>query len=50
MYQRYKPVKNSMQRPEAQDAGTIILTGFEPEIILSSVRSVIEEHQLYIER
>ena len=34
-----------MERPEAQDAGTIILTGFEPEIVLNSVRTVIEEHQ-----
>jgi UDP-N-acetylglucosamine 2-epimerase (non-hydrolysing) len=32
-----------MERPEAQDTGSIILTGFEPEIVLSSVRTVIEE-------
>jgi UDP-N-acetylglucosamine 2-epimerase len=38
-------LRQSMERPEAQDAGTIILTGFEPEIVLSSVRTVIEEHQ-----
>jgi len=36
-------LRQSMERPEAQDAGTIILTGFEPEIVLSSVRTVIEE-------
>ena len=35
-----------MERPEAQDAGTIILTGFEPGIVLSSVRTVIEEQKL----
>ena len=29
---------------KTQDTGTIILTGFEPEIVLSSVRTVIEEH------
>ena len=34
-----------MKRPEAQDAGTIILSGFESAIVLSSVRTVIEEHK-----
>ena len=34
-----------MEHPEAQNAETIILTSFEPEIVLSSVRTVIEEHQ-----
>lgn len=38
-------LRQSMERPEAQDAGTIILTGFEPEIVLSSVRTVITEHK-----
>ncbi|MFC2096239.1 non-hydrolyzing UDP-N-acetylglucosamine 2-epimerase [Bacteroidota bacterium] len=38
-------LRQSMERPEAQDAGTIILTGFEPEIVLSSVRTVISEYQ-----
>ena len=38
-------LRQSMERPEAQDAGTIILTGFEPEIVLSSIRTVIEEHK-----
>lgn len=38
-------LRQSMERPEAQDAGTIILTGFEPEIVLSSVRTVIAEYQ-----
>jgi len=38
-------LRQSMERPEAQDTGSIILTGFEPEIVLSSVRTVIEEHQ-----
>jgi len=36
-------LRQSMERPEAQDTGSIILTGFEPEIVLSSVRTVIEE-------
>lgn len=37
-------LRQSMERPEAQDAGTIILTGFEEEIVLDSVGFVIEEH------
>lgn len=40
-------LRQSMERPEAQDAGNIILTGFEPDIVLSSVRTVIEEHKLH---
>ena len=38
-------VRQSMERPEAQDAGTIILTGFDPEIVLSSVETTIAEHK-----
>lgn len=38
-------LRQSMERPEAQDAGTIILTGFEPERVLDSIRLVIEEHK-----
>lgn len=38
-------LRQSMERPEAQDSGTIILSGFEPDIVLSSVRTVIEEHK-----
>jgi UDP-N-acetylglucosamine 2-epimerase (non-hydrolysing) len=37
-------LRQSMERPEAQDAGTIILTGFDPEIVLNAVNAVIEEH------
>lgn len=29
--------------PEAQDAGTIILTGFEPDIVLNSIKTVIDQ-------
>jgi len=38
-------LRQSMERPEAQDAGTIILTGFDPEIVLSSISTTIKEHQ-----
>ena len=38
-------LRQSMERPEAQDAGTIILTGFEPQTVLDSIRLVIREHE-----
>lgn len=38
-------LRQSMERPEAQDAGTIILTGFDKDVVLSSVKTVIEEQQ-----
>lgn len=34
-----------MERPEAQDTGSIILTGFDPEIVLSSTETTITEHK-----
>jgi UDP-N-acetylglucosamine 2-epimerase len=37
-------IRQSMERPEAQDAGTIILTGFDTTTVLDSVRLVIHEH------
>ena len=30
-------LRNSMERPEAQDAGTIMLTGFDPSVVLESI-------------
>lgn len=36
-------LRQSMERPEAQDAGTIILTGFESINVISSIRLVINE-------
>ena len=38
-------LRQSMERPEAQDAGTIILTGFDPEVVLSSIRIAIDEQK-----
>jgi UDP-N-acetylglucosamine 2-epimerase (non-hydrolysing) len=38
-------LRQSMERPEAQDAGTIILTGFDVDVVLNSIRTVIEEHK-----
>jgi UDP-N-acetyl-L-fucosamine synthase len=36
-------LRQSMERPEAQDAGTIILTGFEPDVVIRSIQIVIDE-------
>ena len=38
-------LRNSMERPEAQDAGTIILTGFDPDVVLNSIEIAINEHK-----
>lgn len=37
--------RNSMERPEAQDAGTIILTGFDPDSVRASINMAISEHK-----
>jgi UDP-N-acetylglucosamine 2-epimerase (non-hydrolysing) len=34
-----------MERPEAQDAGTIILTGFEPDVVLNCIEITMDEHK-----
>jgi UDP-N-acetyl-L-fucosamine synthase len=36
-------LRQSMERPEAQDSGTIILTGFDPDVVLQSIAMVIDE-------
>ncbi|MCX6271441.1 MAG: UDP-N-acetylglucosamine 2-epimerase (non-hydrolyzing) [Bacteroidetes bacterium] len=38
-------LRQSMERPEAQDSGCIILTGFDPGIVLDSVNIAIEAHK-----
>jgi UDP-N-acetylglucosamine 2-epimerase len=38
-------LRNSMERPEAQDAGTITLTGFDKDGVLGCIESVIKEHK-----
>jgi UDP-N-acetylglucosamine 2-epimerase (non-hydrolysing) len=38
-------LRNSMERPEAQDAGTITLTGFDKDRVLNCIETVIAEHQ-----
>lgn len=39
-------LRQSMERPEAQDAGTIILTGFEPDVVINSIKLAMKEHSL----
>jgi len=36
-------LRESMERPEAQDAGTIILTGLDPDTVLNSIDIAINE-------
>ena len=36
-------LRQSMERPEAQDTGSIILTGFDPDVVLNSIHSTIKE-------
>jgi UDP-N-acetylglucosamine 2-epimerase len=38
-------LRQSMERPEAQDAGTIILTGFDPQVVLNCIQLVIKEFE-----
>jgi UDP-N-acetylglucosamine 2-epimerase len=38
-------IRNAIERPEALDAGTIILSGMEPDIVIDAVRLVIKEHE-----
>lgn len=42
-------LRQSMERPEAQDAGTIILSGFEPDIVLNAIETVIDEFKIQTE-
>jgi UDP-N-acetylglucosamine 2-epimerase (non-hydrolysing) len=39
-------LRQSMERPEAQDAGTIILTGFDPQVVIDSIHLVLKEFEL----
>jgi UDP-N-acetylglucosamine 2-epimerase (non-hydrolysing) len=36
-------IRNAIERPEAIDAGTIIMTGLEPEVIVSAIKMQISE-------
>jgi UDP-N-acetylglucosamine 2-epimerase (non-hydrolysing) len=36
-------IRNAIERPEALDAGTIVMTGLEPEVIVAAVRMQISD-------
>lgn len=38
-------IRQSLERPEAMDAGTIILTGLNPDIVMDSINLVISEFE-----
>lgn len=40
-------IRNSMERPEALDAGTIILTGLRPDNVINSVKLAIDEYKIH---
>jgi UDP-N-acetylglucosamine 2-epimerase (non-hydrolysing) len=42
-------LRQSMERPEAQDAGSIILTGFDSDTVISGIEYVIKEFKEYNE-
>jgi UDP-N-acetylglucosamine 2-epimerase (non-hydrolysing) len=35
-----------MERPEAQDAGTIVLTGFDPDVVLNAIQVIVKEFEI----
>ena len=43
-------LRNSMERPEAQDAGTIILTGFDLNLVMGSISISIKGHEVLRDR
>jgi UDP-N-acetyl-L-fucosamine synthase len=43
-------IRQSIERPEALDAGSIVLTGLNPDILISSVDLVTQEENLYTNR
>lgn len=38
-------IRNSMERPEALDTGSIILTGLDKEVVLKAIDVVIDQHK-----
>ena len=42
-------LRNSMERPEALDAGTIALTGFDSQAVLGSIKIAVREHENQIQ-
>jgi UDP-N-acetylglucosamine 2-epimerase len=40
-------LRSSIERPEAQDAGTIVLTGLDPETAIDCIRMVVDQFSLH---
>lgn len=40
-------IRNSMERPEAIDAGTIILSGFNPDVVMDAIKIAVDEGAQY---
>jgi len=43
-------LRNALERPEALDAGSIILTGLNPDVVLSAVNLAVQEKAFYAKR
>ncbi len=43
-------IRNSLERPEALDAGSILLTGLHPEVLVSAVKLATSERELFPNR
>jgi len=43
-------LRNSIERPEALDAGSIVMSGLNPDILLDAIDLVVQEGDLYPER
>jgi UDP-N-acetylglucosamine 2-epimerase (non-hydrolysing) len=43
-------IRNSLERPEALDAGAIILTGLDPETVISAIKIAIQERESFPKR
>lgn len=43
-------LRNSIERPEALDKGSIALTGLNPDVLLSAVKLVVNEDKLFASR
>ncbi len=39
-------LRNSMERPEAQDAGSVILTGFDQDTVMGSIKIAVRENEV----
>ncbi len=39
-------LRQSMERPEAQDTGTIVLTGFNADVVLNAIDTVVKEQKI----